>query len=142
MSDRAVRQGIDHDKDRSLRDKFVQSEFLRDFRQLAASTTRGCIVLERPDLLRDLVVRHGAKDATARGTALAELEAMETRTSQYNPGNEIPEKSWVYRFAKKYWFNDFGVYDGQDHSVASAPAVLKAAAGKDAAGKQEPAERR
>ncbi len=134
-----------HDKDRSLRDKFVQSDFLRDFRQLAASTTRGCIVLERPDLLRDLAVRHGAKDATARGTALAELEAMETRTSQYNPGNEIPEKSWVYRFAKKYWFNDFGVYDGHDHSVASAPAILrdsaKNAAGKDAAGEQ-PAARR
>ena len=134
-----------HDKDRSLRDKFVQSEFLRDFRQLAASTTRGCIVLERPDLLRDLAVRHGAKDATARGTALAELEAMETRTSQYNPGNEIPEKSWVYRFAKKYWFNDFGVYDGHDHRVASAPAILhdlaKNAAGKDAAGEQEPAAR-
>ncbi len=127
-----------HDRGRSLRDKFVDSEFLRDFRQLAASTTRGCIVLERPDLLRDLVVRHGAKDATARGTALAELEAMETRTSQYNPGSEIPEKSWVYRFAKKHWFNDFGVYDGRDHSVASAPAVLKRAA----AGKQQPAERR
>ena len=96
----------------------------------------------RGQLPRDLAVRHGAKDATARGTALAELEAMETRTSQYNPGNEIPEKNWVYRFAKKYWFNDFGVYDGHDHRVASAPAVLNAAAEKDAAGEQQPAERR
>lgn len=121
-----------HGEERSLRDKFVHSEFLRDFRQLAASTTRGCIVLERPDLLRDLVVRHGAKDATARGTALRELEAMETRTSQYNPGREIPEKSWVYRFAKKHWFNDFGVYDGQNHSTDSAPAVLRRGAGNAA----------
>ena len=37
---------------RSLRDKFLQSAFLRDFRELAQSTTRGCIVLERPDLLK------------------------------------------------------------------------------------------
>ena len=110
---------------RSLRDKFLQSEFLRDFRTLAQSTTRGCIVLERPDLLKQLVEKHGARDATVRGTALAELEAMEVRTSQYNPGNEIPEKSWLYRLAKRYWFNDFGVYRGHDHSRTSAPGLLQ-----------------
>ena len=113
-----------HETGRSLRDKFVNSEFLRDFRELAASTTRGCIVLERPDLLRELVVRHGAKDSTARETALAELEAMEVRPSQYSPTVEIPEKNWLYRLAKRFWFNDFGVYDGHDHSANSAPAVL------------------
>ncbi|HYT95146.1 MAG TPA: radical SAM/SPASM domain-containing protein, partial [Gemmataceae bacterium] len=59
---------------RSLRDKFLQSEFLRDFRDVARSTTRGCIVLERPDLLKALVEKHGARDSTARHTALAELE--------------------------------------------------------------------
>jgi MoaA/NifB/PqqE/SkfB family radical SAM enzyme len=97
---------------RSLRDKFLQSSFLRDFRDLARSTTRGCIVLERPDLLKQLVEKHGAKDATVRGTALAELDVMSLRTSQYNPGNEIPEKNWLYRLAKRYWFYDFGAYDG------------------------------
>jgi MoaA/NifB/PqqE/SkfB family radical SAM enzyme len=111
---------------RPLRDKFIQSEFLRDFRELARSTTRGCIVLERPDLLKQLVERHGARDATARGTALAELEQMQIRTSQYNPGHEIPEKNWLYRLAKRFWFNDFGLYEGYDHSRASAPAILRA----------------
>ncbi|HEV3259001.1 MAG TPA: radical SAM/SPASM domain-containing protein [Gemmataceae bacterium] len=110
---------------RSLRDKFLRSHFLRDFRELAQSTTRGCIVLERPDLLKQLVQKHGARDATVRGTALAELEAMETRTSQYNPGNEVPEKNWLYRLAKRYWFNDFGVYHGYDHSRTAAPALVK-----------------
>jgi MoaA/NifB/PqqE/SkfB family radical SAM enzyme len=109
---------------RSLRDKFLQSSFLGDFRVLAQQTTRGCIVLERPDLLKQLVERHGARDSTARGTALAELEAMQVRTSQYNPRNEIPEKNWLYRLAKHYWFNDFGVYRGRDHRTDSAPAVL------------------
>jgi MoaA/NifB/PqqE/SkfB family radical SAM enzyme len=110
---------------RSLKDKFLQSAFLRDFRELAQSCTRGCIVLERPDLLKKLVEKHGAKDATVRGTALAELEALEVRTSQYNPGHEIPEKSLAYRLAKRYWFNDFGVYKGHDHSRTAAPALVR-----------------
>jgi len=74
---------------RSLGEKFLQSEFLRDFRELSQSTTRGCIVLERPDLLKQLVEKHGARDATVRGTALQELEAMAVRRSQYRPGQEV-----------------------------------------------------
>jgi MoaA/NifB/PqqE/SkfB family radical SAM enzyme len=109
---------------RPLREKFLRSAFLQDFRDLARSTTRGCIVLERPDLLRKLVEKHGAKDSTVRGTALAELEAMAVRTSQFNPGHEIPEKNWLYRLAKRFWFYDFGAYRAQDHTRQSAPAVL------------------
>ena len=86
------------------------SEFLRDFRETAAKATRGCIVLERPDLVRELVVRHGARDTTQRKTALPEIEALQSRSSQYNPGNEIPEDHWAYRFAKKHWFFGFGAY--------------------------------
>ncbi len=110
---------------RPLKEKFLQSSFLHDFRELAQQTTRGCIVLERPDLLKQLVEKHGAKDSTVRGTALAELEALEVRTSQYNPGNEIPEKSWLYRLAKRFWFHDFGVYRGHDHSQTAAPGWLR-----------------
>jgi MoaA/NifB/PqqE/SkfB family radical SAM enzyme len=109
---------------RPLREKFLNSEFLRDFRDLAASTTRGCIVLERPDLLAELVEKHQARDSTARGTALAELKRMTVRTSQYNPNHEVPERNWLYRLAKRYWFSDFGVYRGHDHGSASAPALL------------------
>jgi MoaA/NifB/PqqE/SkfB family radical SAM enzyme len=101
-----------HDE-RTLAATFRESAFLRDFRELAASATRGCIVLERPDLLKELVEKHGARDTTARQQALAELGAMRPRPSQYDPGNEIPEKSWVYRFIKRHWFNDFGVYAGR-----------------------------
>jgi len=111
---------------RPLKDKFLSSAFLADFRRLAQETTRGCIVLERPDLLKKLVEAHGATDATARQTALAELDAMTPRTSQYNPAGEIPEKNYLYRLAKRLFFNDFGVYSGHDarHNRNSAPAVL------------------
>lgn len=117
--------GPHHGKDeRPLREKFRQSAFLADFRKLAQSTTRGCIVLERPDLLKALVDKHSAKDSTARGTAIAELEAMSVRTSQYHPGDEVPEKSLAYRIVKRFWFSDFGVYEGHDHSATAAPAFV------------------
>ncbi|QDU40633.1 Cyclic pyranopterin monophosphate synthase [Maioricimonas rarisocia] len=112
-----------HDESKSLHAKF-NSPFLQDFRELARDTTRGCIVLERPDLLKDLVEKHSAEDGTARQTALSELKGMQVRPSQYNPEDAIPEKSWAYRIGKRLFFNSFGVYDGRDHSQASAPALI------------------
>ncbi len=94
----------------SFYDSVTQSEFLADFRKTAAETTRGCIVLERPDLVRELVERHQAPDTTQRGTALAELDALAPRSSQHLPGQEVPEEHWMYRFAKKHYFFGFGAY--------------------------------
>ena len=98
------------DNDGDLFKTLTESPLLNDFRKTAAGATRGCIVLERPDLLRQVVERNGAKDTTLRRTAMAELEAMQSRPSQHNPGNEIPEENWLYRFAKKHWFFGFGAY--------------------------------
>lgn len=95
---------------RPLYDLLTQSEFLRDFRETSGRATRGCVVLERPDLVRQLVERHGAGDTTQRGTALAELDALQPRSSQHAPGQEIPEEHWAYRIAKRYWFFGFGAY--------------------------------
>ena len=107
------------------------SVFLKDFRELSAQHTRGCVVLERPDLVKDLVVKHGARDTTVRGTAMAELEAMTPRFSQWLPGEEIPEKHWMYRLAKKYWFSDFGAYRQADHNgTARSKAQTLAKAGE------------
>ncbi len=98
------------DNDGDLFKTMTESPLLADFRKSAAGATRGCVVLERPDLLKEIVTRHGARDTTVRQAAMAELEALESRSSQHNPGNEIPEKHWLYRFAKKHWFFGFGAY--------------------------------
>jgi len=98
-----------HDR-KNLYDLMTGSDFIRDFRETAARTTRGCIVLERPDLVKELVLKHGARDTTQRGTALPEMDALEPRHSQHLPGQEIPEDHWVYRLAKKHWFFGFGAY--------------------------------
>ena len=57
-----------HDE-KPLYQLITESSFLDDFRKTAAAATRGCIVLERPDLVRELVQRHSAPDTTQRGTA-------------------------------------------------------------------------
>ena len=88
----------------------TESPLLKDFRETAAKATRGCVILERPDLLKQVVQRHGAKDTTARKAAMQELEAMESRSSQHDPDHEVPEEHWLYRFAKKNWFFGFGAY--------------------------------
>ena len=49
---------------------------------------------------------------------------MTARTSQYMPMEEVPEKSWAYRLAKRFFFNDFGAYEG-----AVSPLGEKTAAG-------------
>ena len=103
------------------------SAFLRDFRELSARHTRGCVVLERPDLVKELVSKHGARDTTLRGTALAELDAMQPRFSQWLPGEEIPESHWMYRWAKKFWFNDFNAYSAVDHNAESRAKQLQQA---------------
>ncbi len=94
----------------SLYQIMTESEFLADFRRTSAQATRGCVVLERPDLVQELVAKHGARDTTQRGTALAELDVLEPRGSQHVPGEAIPEENWAYRLAKKYWYFGFGAY--------------------------------
>ena len=98
-----------HDS-RPLTEVIDRSAFLADFRRIAAEHTRGCIVMERPDLLVALAEKHGARDTTVRGQSIEELRQIAPLRSQYQPGDEIPEKSWVYRLAKKIAFNDFGAY--------------------------------
>jgi len=110
---------------RGIFETMRQSTFLKDFRELSAKHTRGCVVLERPDLVKELVVKHNARDTTVRGTAMRELEAMTPRFSQWLPGEEVPEKHWMYRFAKKYWFSDFNAYKNVDHDAAKKARALK-----------------
>lgn len=138
--------------DRSLQDTFSNSQFLREFRELSAASTRGCVVLERPDLLLDLAEKHGARDTTVRGEAVAELEALQSRSSQYNPDLEIPEKSWAYRFVKRHWFGDFGTYEQffdatrwqrppeQTAPAATGPSLVDINPASIEAAKQSPAE--
>jgi MoaA/NifB/PqqE/SkfB family radical SAM enzyme len=106
-----IQFATDNVRDGDIFETLTRSAFLRDFRETAAKHTRGCIVLERPDLMKELVARHGAGDTTQRRSALAELEAMSPRPSQWTPDEAIPERSWVYRLGKRMLYHDFGAYE-------------------------------
>ena len=80
---------------------------------------------QRPDLVKEIVVKHGARDTTTRGTAMKELEAMTPRFSQWLPGEEVPEKHWMYRLAKRYWFYDFNAYRDVAHDAEGKARTLR-----------------
>jgi hypothetical protein len=93
-----------------LYERLTGSAFLREFRHAATETTRGCVIMERPDLLLQLAGETGARDSSGRGTVKAELGGLSPCSSHHLPGREIREASWPYRFAKKHWFFGFGAY--------------------------------
>jgi MoaA/NifB/PqqE/SkfB family radical SAM enzyme len=93
-----------------LYDIFNNSEFLAKFRGMCTSTTKGCIVMEHPGKLAEFIESEDAIDSSGRGTLLQELGCMGACGSHDQPGKEIPERSWAYRFAKKHWFFGFGAY--------------------------------
>ncbi|VGO21761.1 radical SAM protein [Pontiella sulfatireligans] len=93
-----------------LYDIFNQSEFLAKFRSMCCNTTQGCIIMEKPAKLADFIRAEDAVDSSGRDALLAELGQMCACGSHHQPGKEIPERSWAYRFAKKNWFFGFGAY--------------------------------
>lgn len=95
---------------KSLVDAVEASEYLRRFRTLAADRTRGCILMEDPALFRRFAIDEGAVDSSGRNQALNELAAMQPRPTHDMGDDAIPERSILYRFAKKHWFFGFGAY--------------------------------
>ncbi len=89
---------------------FNQSEFLAKFRTMCCDATQGCIIMEQPETLASFIEAEAATDSSGRGTFLSELGQMCPCGSHHQPGKEIPERSWAYRFAKKNWFFGFGAY--------------------------------
>ena len=102
------RENVREHKD--LAAQVEHSEFLADFRKFSSSQTRGCVLMDCPDKLNEFLKKQGARDSSGRNTAYAELGRMTCRAGHHLPGQEIPEKHWAYRFAKKHWFFGFGAY--------------------------------
>ena len=86
------------------------SQFLSDLRQMTASTSRGCILLEDPEKLADFLVEHHAIDTTSRATFLEELHKMQPVAGHDMREEAIPEKNPLYRMLQKRYFFGFGAY--------------------------------
>jgi hypothetical protein len=89
---------------------FSDSKYLQNFRAFASGTTPGCVIMEAPEKLQEFILANRARDTSGRNCGCGELAAMQPHMSHHLPGQELPEKNGVYRFAKRKWFFGFGAY--------------------------------
>lgn len=89
---------------------FNNSEFLASLRKMTAETSRGCILLENPQKMLQHLQEWNAIDSTSRGTVAEEYAAMHVVAGHDMQGEEIEEKSMIYRMLKKRYFFGFGAY--------------------------------
>jgi len=94
----------------NLKEIFTNSAFLADLRKLTAEQSRGCIILENPELMVDFLLKHKAIDTTSRGSVLEEFKKMGKLPGHDLKGNEIADQNVFYRFVKKRYFFGFGAY--------------------------------
>ena len=94
----------------NLGELFEQSTFLAELRKLTAENSRGCILLENPELMVNFLEKHQSIDTTTRKTVLEEYKKMSVLDGHNMEGDEIPERNPFYKFAKKKYFFGFGAY--------------------------------
>lgn len=79
-------------------------------RTLVGNRTPGCIILNDPQFLYKCLKELNAVDSSGRNAAFEELAAMCPKPCHHITGQEIPEKSLLYKFAKKFSFFGFSAY--------------------------------
>lgn len=89
---------------------FNNSEFLTAMRKMTAETSRGCILLENPQKMSDFLQQWQAIDSTSRGSVAEEFASMRVVAGHDMQGEEVEEKSAIYRMLKKRYFFGFGAY--------------------------------
>ena len=89
---------------------YAESRFLADMRHRIAQTTRGCIVMENPNLMAEMLQGYELCDTTSRGTAMQEYQRMTCVPGHNMSSNPIPEQSRPYKWLKKHYFFGFGAY--------------------------------
>lgn len=99
-----------NDNASNLTEIFNNSEFLASMRRMTAETSRGCILLENPQKMLAFLEQWQAVDTTSRGSVREEYAAMQVVAGHDMEGEEIPERSAIYKMLKKRYFFGFGAY--------------------------------
>jgi hypothetical protein len=99
----------DNVSDKPLKNIYEESAFLNELKREIPKKTSGCIIMEDPNWLVDIVEKHNALDTSGRDNEAARLKAM-PRVPSHGSGVPVPEKGWIYRFAKKRAFFGLGAY--------------------------------
>lgn len=95
--------------DGDLVNVYENSVFLKDFRLEIMNKTKGCVLMEDPLWLRVFAEKHLAMNSSNREGFLKDLENAPVSVS-HGSCPVIPEKSLVYRIAKKTAFLGMGAY--------------------------------
>jgi len=104
-----IQFAADHVDEKPLDRLYAESTFLGDFRTQIQQKTKGCVVMEDPQWLAEFVQKHDAKNTSGRKGELERLR-MAPETNSHGSCEVIPEKSRIYRFAKKRAFFGLGAY--------------------------------
>jgi MoaA/NifB/PqqE/SkfB family radical SAM enzyme len=104
-----IQFATDHIDEKPLGELYAQSVFLTDFRNKIQNKTNGCVVMEDPKWLADFIKTHKALNTSGR-KGEAERLANAPVTCSHGSCEVIPEKSWIYRFAKRRAFFGLGAY--------------------------------
>ena len=94
----------------NLTEIFNNSEFLANMRMVTSKLSRGCILMENPEVMVKFLEQYKALETTSRATVLDEFKRMNIVAGHNMEGREIPEKNKIYRFIKKHYFFGFGAY--------------------------------
>jgi len=88
---------------------YAESVYLSDFRHQIKQKTKGCVVMEDPQWLAEFVMRHQATNTSGRKGDPDRLKVAPEICS-HGSCEVIPEKSRIYRFAKRRAFFGLGAY--------------------------------
>jgi len=104
-----IQFATDNVKDKPLENIYRESVFLKELKNEIPKKTNGCIIMEDPQWLVEMVEKHNAADTSGRENEISRLKSMPVVPS-HGSGVPVPEKGWIYRFAKKRAFFGLGAY--------------------------------
>lgn len=104
-----IQFAADKTGEKPLDELYGNSAFLNGLKQEIPKKTSGCVIMEDPAWVVDMAEKHGAADTSGRGNEAERLRKMPVVPS-HGSGVPVPEKSWIYRFAKKKAFFGLGAY--------------------------------
>ena len=104
-----IQFSCDNIRDGNLKDVYEQSGFLKEFKSEVNKQTKGCILMENPGWLAKFALDHQAVNTSNR-PEMSEQLINGCMICSHGSCPEIPEKSWIYRIAKKKAFFGLGAY--------------------------------
>ena len=94
----------------NMAELYAQSQFLSGMRRQIAQHTRGCIIMDNPQLMVEILQCYQPRETTTRATAMKEYMKMTNIPSHDMTPDLIPEQSRPYRWLKRHYFFGFGAY--------------------------------